>query len=65
MARPRFQAVDPATGAPGRSYDGHTVEEAPVVRPNRIGIDPGACWTGRLTCLVLEGTGRRFLRTGR
>jgi serine/threonine protein phosphatase 1 len=44
---------------------GHTVEEKPAVRPNRIGIDTGACWTGRLTCLVLEGTGRRFLQTGR
>ena len=33
---------------------GHTVEEAPVTRVNRIGIDTGACWTGRLTCLVLE-----------
>jgi serine/threonine protein phosphatase 1 len=43
---------------------GHTVEEAPVTRPNRIGIDTGACWTGRLTCLVLEGTDRRFLQTG-
>lgn len=44
---------------------GHTVEEAPVVRSNRIGIDTGACWTGRLTCLVLEGAARRFLHTGR
>lgn len=44
---------------------GHTVEEAPVVRTNRIGIDTGACWTGRLTCLVLEGPDRRFLQTGR
>lgn len=44
---------------------GHTVEEVPTVRCNRIGIDTGACWTGRLTCLVLEGTERRFLQTGR
>lgn len=44
---------------------GHTVEEAPVIRANRIGVDTGACWTGRLTCVVLEGTGRRFLQTGR
>lgn len=43
---------------------GHTVEESPVTRPNRIGIDTGACWTGRLTCLVLEGSDRRFLQTG-
>lgn len=44
---------------------GHTVEENPTIRSNRIGIDTGACWTGRLTCLVLEGTQRRFLQTGR
>jgi serine/threonine protein phosphatase 1 len=44
---------------------GHTVEELPVTRSNRIGIDTGACWTGRLTCLVLQGTERRFVQTGR
>lgn len=44
---------------------GHTVDEAPVIRSNRIGIDTGACWTGRLTCLVLEGSSFRFLSTGR
>ncbi|MCS6878601.1 MAG: metallophosphoesterase family protein [Geminicoccaceae bacterium] len=42
---------------------GHTPQPEPVVRPNRIGIDTGACWTGRLTCLVLEGTDYRFLTT--
>lgn len=44
---------------------GHTAENEPVVRHNRIGIDTGAVWTGRLTCLVLEGTEYRFLSTGR
>lgn len=43
---------------------GHTPQNEPVVRHNRIGIDTGACWTGRLTCLVLEGTEHRFLATG-
>lgn len=43
---------------------GHTPSEEPVVRRNRIGIDTGACWTGRLTCLVLEGDEQRFLATG-
>ena len=43
---------------------GHTVENEPVVRPNRIGIDTGACWTGCLTCLVLEEDRYRFLTTG-
>lgn len=43
---------------------GHTVESMPVIRHNRIGIDTGACWTGRLTCLVLEEGTHRFLGTG-
>jgi len=42
---------------------GHSIEEEPVVRPNRIGIDTGAYATGKLTCLVLEGTRREFLTT--
>jgi serine/threonine protein phosphatase 1 len=42
---------------------GHTVEAEPAVRANRIGIDTGACWTGRLTCLVLEEGRYRFLNT--
>jgi serine/threonine protein phosphatase 1 len=43
---------------------GHTIADAPVIRPNRIGIDTGAYMSGVLTCLVLEGTGREFLHTG-
>lgn len=27
-ARPRFQTIDPATGKPGKAYDGHTRDEA-------------------------------------
>jgi serine/threonine protein phosphatase 1 len=42
---------------------GHTITEEPDVHDNRIGIDTGAFATGRLTCLVLEGTERRFLST--
>lgn len=42
---------------------GHSVVAVPEVRPNRIAIDTGAYRTGRLTCLVLEGTDRRFLST--
>jgi len=33
---------------------GHTPKEAPVLRHNRIGIDTGAVFGGRLTCAVLE-----------
>ncbi len=42
---------------------GHTPGNEPVMRPNRIGIDTGACFTGRLTALRLEGSDRRFLQT--
>ena len=42
---------------------GHTPTELPVVRPNRIGVDTGACMTGCLTAVVLEGDGYRFLQT--
>jgi len=42
---------------------GHTISERPELHPNRIGIDTGAFHTGRLTCLVLDGTSRAFLQT--
>lgn len=43
---------------------GHTVVPRPEIRCNRIGIDTGAVWTGRLTALVLEDDSYRFLATG-
>jgi serine/threonine protein phosphatase 1 len=42
---------------------GHTIYRRPVIRANRIGIDTGAFDSGRLTTLVLEGTGRRLIET--
>ncbi|NQV56656.1 MAG: serine/threonine protein phosphatase [Rhodospirillales bacterium] len=42
---------------------GHSITEAPEIRPNRIGIDTGAYHSNRLTCLVLEADERRFLET--
>jgi serine/threonine protein phosphatase 1 len=42
---------------------GHTPSEEPEVLVNRINIDTGAFLTGRLTCVVLEGQGLRFLDT--
>ena len=42
---------------------GHWFAANPDVRRNRIGVDTGAFATGRLTCLVLQGTSRRFLCT--
>ena len=40
---------------------GHTPSEEPEVLANRINIDTGAYATGRLTCVVLEGDGHRFI----
>lgn len=40
---------------------GHTPADAPEIRPNRINIDTGAVFGGSLTCLVLEGSTRKFL----
>ncbi len=42
---------------------GHTIRRGIDEQPNRIGIDTGAFATGHLTCVVLEGTTRRFLQT--
>jgi len=41
---------------------GHTPQEQPVIKTNRIGIDTGAYVTGALTALVVEGTTFRFLQ---
>lgn len=41
---------------------GHTPRDLPEVRPNRIGIDTGACYGGKLTALALEGESRDFLQ---
>lgn len=43
---------------------GHTICDAPQDLGHRIDIDTGAFVSGRLTCLVLRGTARRFLSTG-
>jgi len=42
---------------------GHSVTGVPEIRQNRIGIDTGACYNNNLTCVVLEGTNKRFLST--
>ena len=40
---------------------GHTPVKAPVVRHNRIAIDTGAVFGGKLTCVVLEAATLGFL----
>jgi serine/threonine protein phosphatase 1 len=42
---------------------GHSISRSVERRPNRIGIDTGAFASGRLTCLVLQGTSVDFLHT--
>lgn len=42
---------------------GHTITRDPEERANRIGIDTGAYFSGKLTALVLDGDERRFLQT--
>jgi serine/threonine protein phosphatase 1 len=42
---------------------GHSITPRPDVQRNRIGIDTGAYASDRLTALVLEGDGYRFLQT--
>ena len=41
---------------------GHTPQEQPVIKKNRLGIDTGAYITGSLTAAVIEGTTFRFLQ---
>ena len=40
---------------------GHTPKQDPVIRHNRIGIDTGAVYGGRLTCAILEADRVAFL----
>jgi serine/threonine protein phosphatase 1 len=42
---------------------GHTIRDDVDEWPNRIGIDTGAYRSGVLTAIVLEGVGRRYLKT--
>jgi serine/threonine protein phosphatase 1 len=42
---------------------GHTPDLEIQNRHNRIGVDTGAYFSGKLTAVVLEGDGRRFLTT--
>lgn len=42
---------------------GHSIAAEPDIQPNRIGIDTGAFASGRLTCLVLDGTSQGVIST--
>ena len=47
----------------GMVVHGPTIVPAPEIKRNRIAIDTGAFMSAILTCLVLEGSARRFLQT--
>ena len=59
----RNEFLDSADNFGACVVHGHTIVEAPEQRGNRIAIDTGAFFTGRLTALVLEGTEQRFIQT--
>jgi serine/threonine protein phosphatase 1 len=42
---------------------GHTPRREPEVLANRINIDTGAYTSGRLTCILLDESGHRFIAT--
>jgi len=44
---------------------GHSITEEVEEMPNRIGIDTGAFFSGRLTALCLQGADRHYLVTGK
>jgi serine/threonine protein phosphatase 1 len=44
---------------------GHSISEEAELLPHRVGIDTGACVSGVLTSLVLEGSEQRLIQTGR
>ncbi len=42
---------------------GHQPMKKPLDAGWRIAVDTGACWTGKLTAVALEGSSRRFITT--
>ena len=58
--RQPFLSTDRSFGAV--VVHGHTPMAEPVVKANRIGIDTGAVFGGRLTCAVLEADRLAFLQ---
>ena len=46
-----------------RVVHGHTPVDAVDIRPHRINVDTGSCWSGRQSCVMLEGAEVRILQT--
>ncbi|MBF0251057.1 MAG: serine/threonine protein phosphatase [Alphaproteobacteria bacterium] len=59
----RARFLDSAEDFGALVVHGHSPVERAEIHANRIAIDTRAWLSGTLTCLVLEGAGRRFLTT--
>lgn len=63
--RSEFHNADPDKRPRETVVHGHHPVKKPVDAGWRIDVDTGAVWSDALTAVVLEGTTRRFLSTGR
>jgi serine/threonine protein phosphatase 1 len=61
--RKRFHDARPDERPELTIVHGHHPTKKPVDAGWRIGVDTGACWSGVLTAVVLEGDARRFIST--
>ena len=61
--RKKFHKTSPGDRPDKIVVHGHQPVEKPLDAGWRICVDTGACWTGRLTAVVLEGSNRRFIST--
>lgn len=61
--RKRFQNAVRSERPPYTIIHGHQPVKAPVDKGWRVDVDTGACWSGKLTAVVLENKSRRFLST--
>lgn len=59
----RREFLDHEGAHPKMVVHGHSITDDVDLHPNRIGIDTGAYYSGRLTAIGLQGTERWFLQT--
>ena len=62
--RKRFHNASPDERPEPIIVHGHQPIRKPQDAGWRINVDTGACWSGMLTAVVLEGDQRRFISTG-
>ncbi len=61
--RKRFHNMPRDQRPPFTVVHGHQPLKKPLDKGWRINVDTGACWSGKLTAVVLEGKARRFIST--